>query len=136
MRLLAVLAVVVVVACGDSTDISGTYVGNYTLVVAGSASAGSGEVTIAGDTVVLADGCALATVVREQQTVADKTGYSHFIFTSEDIVAGQPCALLAIAFAIDEGELLVQHGGTLMLGVGGAMANGGYAVYDFTGATP
>jgi len=151
---LALAALAALAACGDSTDISGSYTGNATYTVspasgAGSVGAGSATIAIAnaGDDidVTLALGCELYATQLEQDSINDHGATSRFVFTSDTIDAGATCTLPIaggdLALTVFEGDVVALKGPTVTIELGGSItaapdpaAVGGYAVYDFAGA--
>jgi hypothetical protein len=140
------LAVVVLaaVACGDSTDIAGTYVGNATYTRSdGTTGAGMATVVVT-DTgnnnvdVAIGAACTLAANEIEQVDISDHRNYGNFVLTSEAIRAQQPCALPDGTIAVAAGDLVVDAGLTMTLDLGGPTTDGGggsaYVVYHFDGA--
>jgi hypothetical protein len=144
-------------ACNDddSTNIAGTYTGNatYTASAAGDttpalAGAEAQVVTIAdasddGASIVLAATCTLAAERLREEEIKDATKAQRFVFTSETIAPSGACTLpvvgTSVMLRVIDGELVVDHGGTLTLSFGGnaTLADGtaAYLVFDFAGAS-
>jgi hypothetical protein len=137
-------------ACGcnpysdDPTDVSGTYVGNATYTIASASGSGSVdpssamiELTATNDGVDAAIGaaCSLSATSIETLTVLDNRNTTRFVFASDSIDASQTCMLPdGVAMTVAVGDLVVDHGQTHELDVGGATADGGYVVFHFDGA--
>jgi hypothetical protein len=91
-------------------------------------------------------GCVIAADQIEELSLYDKSGDGHYIFTSDALADGQTCTLPIaaggqVSIAIASGDLVVDHGLTLTLQLGGTVSIasdpslvGGYAVWDFAGA--
>jgi|SRR5580704_19116305 hypothetical protein len=146
----------ILAACktNDSTDISGTYAGNATYTISpttgdGSVGAASASLVVAADDdnnvqVGVAPTCVLDGTQITQLTLYDNGGNNRFIFTSASVASDQSCTLPidsgALAISIVEGDLVVDHGLTLTLELGGTITSSpdptdvdGYAVYRFDG---
>ena len=150
------LGLVVLAACTttDSTELAGTYAGNATYTI--SPMTGDGSVGAAAASVIIADNgddvqvgvapeCVLDGSQITQFTLYDGAHGDRFIFTSESLAATQACTLPTtnggLAISIVEGDLVVDHGLTMTLELGGTITAspdpsdvGGYAVYRFDGA--
>ncbi len=116
----------------------------------GSVGAAAASVDVATDDddnvqVGVAPGCVVDGTQITQLTLYDNEGNNRFIFTSESVAANQACTLPinggSLAISIVEGDLVVDHGMTLTLDLGGTITSspdptdiGGYAVYRFDGA--
>jgi hypothetical protein len=127
-------------ACGDSTDIAGTYIGNATYTRAdGTTGAGSATVVVADESgnvidVDIGSACPLIAIEIKQITIDDRSGYSHFVLTSEAFTSGAACTLPDGAIAVSTGFLVVDAGLTMTLDVGGEGSGSDYVVYNFAGA--
>ena len=127
----------------DSTDVSGDYVGNATYTIASGSGSGvdAGAVTIDlataddGIDVAIDAACTLSATSIETLTILDYDNAERFVLASDSIDASQPCTLPdGVAMTVTTGDLEVDHGHTLTLDVGGATGDGGYVVFQFTGA--
>jgi hypothetical protein len=151
MKLTHVLAIAIaatgcdrLLAQNDTTDVTGTYVGNATYTIAlasGSSSAGAGEATIdleATQLGVAADvgaACSITASAIETLSISDYTDDSRFVLSSDSIDPSQSCTLPdGTAITVATCDLVVDRGWTLMLDVGGAVGSDGYAVFHFEGA--
>jgi hypothetical protein len=143
-----IVAIVAAGSCNiysnDSTDVSGDYVGNATYTIAsvsgsGSVDAGSATIELAstndGVDVAIGAACSLSAASIETLTLSDYRNTARFVLASASIDASQTCTLPdGVAMTVSVGDLVVDHGLTLELDVGGASADGGYAVFQFDGA--
>jgi len=129
----------------DSTDIAGDYFGNLTYVATGNlAGASSADVIVTdaddGESVALAAGCTVDSLLRGTLTIEDHGTAERFVLSSDDLAVGQPCTAPieggSATFSITEGTLVVEHGGTMQLQLGGNLATPatGYIAYSFQGA--
>ncbi len=130
MRLLYLLAVA---SCVPQTP-SGSYHGDYWFVATGGATgAGSIEVSVSDGLLDVTDGCTLA-IDRLGEQEIDNVHKSHDDYEFYELVEpGQTCAIADLSFSVENGNLDVIDGETLMLEAGGSLDSGGYVAFNFSG---
>jgi hypothetical protein len=90
-------------------------------------------------------GCMLVGTQRQQEVV-NESGAGRFVFTSDDLGAGQQCGLPitggSLTLTLSQGDSVVDHGGMMTLELGGNIsdstgvtATGGYGAFAFAGAS-
>ncbi len=134
MRFTFVFAVAGAVGCTPSTP-SGSYHGDYWFVATAGATTGAGsmEVSVVDELLTVTDGCALG-IDRLGEQEIENVHKSHDDYEFYELVEpGQTCAVADLVFTVENGNLDVIDGETMMLEAGGSLDSGGYVAFNFSG---